>query len=490
MTLQSSGVPNLDLVLGGGVPAGDLVLVTGAAGSGKTTLALQMAFHTAARGEAACFVTTSSESPERLLTHARSYTFYDERLVGERVFLLSLFPLIREGMPAVRDALEREVREHGATLLVLDGLMTLYDLDAEPREVRRFLYELSSMLSSLGCTLLVTNSRAEADDPVRVAELTMADALLRLSQPVLSGRSHRLLQVVKVRGRKPLLGLHAARVDERGLEVFPRFESLARAAEAEIPEVRVPSGQPELDGMLSGGLPAGSVTALAGAAGTGKTLLGLQFLLEGARRGETGSLLSLRETQGEMVARARGFGLDLAPPIREGRIRFVHRLPVDLPVDALMQELDGALERERPDRFVLDGAAELLAAVAEEPRRTALVQVLAGLLRSRGITAMIPLTVPKAVGPELDPERTPLAAIAHNLVLLRHVEYAGELHRILSLLKVRDSDFDPSIRRYLITSEGMRVLAPHDTPAGLLAGIADLPSEARVKRPAGPEGAR
>jgi circadian clock protein KaiC len=490
MNSQPSGIPNLDRVLGGGVPTGDLVLVAGAAGSGKTTLALQMAFHVAARDGTACFASTTSESPERLLEHARSYEFYDESQIGSRFFLLSLVPLIHDGLQPVRSALEREVREHGATLLVLDGLTTLYDLHPQAREVRRFLYELSGMLSTLGCTLLVTSSRREVEAPAAAAELTMADVLIRLSQPVSSARSQRLLQAVKVRGRTPLLGLHGMRLDHRGVAVHPRFESLARPMDARIGDERVSSGLPELDAMLSGGLPTGSVTAVAGAVGTGKTLLGLQFLLEGARRGETGLLLTLHETERELIARARRFGMDLEAPIRAGRVVVVHHVPVDLSIDAVMQELDAALEHARPARFVLDGFGELLEPIAEEPRRRALPPLLANLLRSRGITAMIPAPVSKAAGPELDLERAPVAALAHNLVLLRHVEYQGELHRVLSLLKVRDSEFDASIRRYVITSSGLRMFAPTDTAPGLLAGIGGLPSEARIKRTPEPDGDR
>jgi circadian clock protein KaiC len=486
MRLQPTGVPQLDRVLGGGIAAGDLVLVVGAAGSGKTTMALQMAFGMAARGEVACFVSTTSESPERLLDHARSYGFYDEGAIGDRLLLLSIFPLMHEGMQPVRVALEREVRENGVRLLVLDGLMTLYDLHPEPREVRLFLFELSATLSGLGCTLLVTSSRAGPGPLPDTAEHTMADVLIQVEQPVLSARSHRVLQAVKVRGRSPLLGLHSAKLDERGLAVYPRFESLARSGDVRPPEERVGSGLEELDAMLSGGLPPASVTAVAGAVGTGKTLLCLQFLLDGARRGRTGMMLSLRETEREMVAKARSFGMDLETPIREGRIRFVHHVPVDLTVDELMNELDAALDRDPFERFALDGVSELMRHVQEESRRSALVHVLEGLVRSRGVTSMIAVQVPKWAGPELDVDRTPIAALAHNLALLRYVEHRGELHRILSLLKVRDSDFDPSIRRYVITSDGLRILESTDSPNGLLESIARLPSEARVKRSSEP----
>src|SRR5690606_18214361 len=137
--------------------------------------------------------------------------------------------------------------------------------------------------------------------------------------------------------------------------------------------------------------------------------------------------------------------------------------------------------------FVLDGIAEMLGALPDPGRRRPLLQVIADLLLSRGITALVLLGVPKLVGPELDVEQTPMAALAHNLVLLRYVECRGELHRILSILKARDSHFDPSIRRYAITEEGMRNLSATESPSGLLAGIASLPSEARVKRAAEPE---
>src|SRR5215204_5606061 len=106
MAHRPSGVPQLDRVLGGGITAGDLVLVAGSAGSGKTTLALQMAFDAAARQETVCFVSTTSESPKRLLEHARSYGFYDEAQVGTRLLLLNVFPLVQEGLQPVQEALE------------------------------------------------------------------------------------------------------------------------------------------------------------------------------------------------------------------------------------------------------------------------------------------------------------------------------------------------------------------------------------------------
>jgi KaiC/GvpD/RAD55 family RecA-like ATPase len=179
-----TGIRGLDLVLGGGVPAGDTLLVVGEAGSGKTTLALQTAFHLASEGRSTCFASTTSESPTKLLAHARTFAFFDERVVGKRISLLSIHPLVQDGLPAVREALEKEVVATGAALLVLDGLMTLYALHPDPRALRTFVYELQATLSTLGCTLLVTSSRVEPGAMHEYAEFTMADALLRLSHPL------------------------------------------------------------------------------------------------------------------------------------------------------------------------------------------------------------------------------------------------------------------------------------------------------------------
>jgi circadian clock protein KaiC len=483
-----TGIRGLDLVLGGGVPAGDTLLVVGEAGSGKTTLALQTAFHLAAEGRNTCFASTTSESPSKLLAHARTFAFFDERVVGKRISLLSIHPLIEDGLRAVREALEKEVVATGAALLVLDGLMTLYALHPEPRELRAFVYELQSMLAAFRCTLLITSSRTEPGAMHEYAEFTMADALLRLSHPLVGTRGHRTARVVKVRGRAPLPGLHTCRLDGAGLALFPRFETLERGGERRPTDDRMPSGLAGFDEMISGGFPEGSVTAVAGAVGTGKTLFGLHFLLEGVRRGERGLLVSLRETRGELVHKARRLGMDLETPLGRGDVVFHHRSPVDLPVDEAMHELDAVIEGAACRRFVLDGIQELADPVGDELRRFNLLFVLSTLVGSRGITAVVPLQVAGVVGPELDLGRTPIAALAHNVVLLRPAEYRGRLYRVLSILKARDSGFDPGIRRYAVTGEGLRVLDPAaEGEEDVLAGIAGLGSEARVKRTPRPE---
>lgn len=153
-----TGVPNLDLILGGGIPDGDLLLVTGQAGTGKTTLALQVGFHTASQGRNVLYVSTVSEPVTRLIRHIRSFAFYDESAIGKSLLIFSAYPLIEQGLDAVVRALSEAVKEHRAALLVIDDLAALRDVRPDAAAFRAFVYDLGSTLATRDSTVVMTTS--------------------------------------------------------------------------------------------------------------------------------------------------------------------------------------------------------------------------------------------------------------------------------------------------------------------------------------------
>lgn len=480
--MLETGVPNLDFVLGGGIPEGDILLAIGPAGSGKTTLALQIAFHTASRGENVLYISTASESPPRLIKHIGSFSFFDESLIGKRLFMLMLYPLVAQGIEKTMDTIIQATKDHKAKLVIVDGLMTVRDLYPQTTEMRAFMYQLGTALAALDATTIMTSLPIERPDEGTLPELTMADGILELDKQNLGTRTVRTVRVSKMRGLAPLLGQHSLRIDGSGLTVFPRIESVFQFQDIGLRPGRVPTGLPELDAMMLGGFPADSITILAGAMGTGKTLTCLQYIVEGARRGEKGLFIGFRESPRQLIGKARAFGMDLETPIKDGLVTILFRPQVDLVVDEVTWEIWHAIQRLAPNRLALDSVIELEQAVIDPQRRRGYLAVLAGMLRSAGVTSLITKEIAQVIGPELDFSDTPLAFLAENLILLRYTEFRGELLGVISIVKMRDTAFDRTIRQYSITDTGFKVLAKMESAEGVLTGIARLPSEMRRRK--------
>src|SRR5689334_16901703 len=83
-------------------------------------------------------------------------------------------------------------------------------------------------------------------------------------------------------------------------------------AGADLDTQRTPMGIPGLDVILHGGVPSSRLYLILGMPGTGKTTLALQYLMEGARRGETALFVTLSESADELRVTARSHGWDIS----------------------------------------------------------------------------------------------------------------------------------------------------------------------------------
>lgn len=283
-----TGVPGLDTVLGGGIVAGDAYLVRGAPGSGKTTLGNQLAFARAEAGGTALVATVLTETHDRMLAHLRGLRFYDPAQVGNRVRYHSLHhALVEEGLDGAVRELLGAVRDHGATLLVIDGAGFMEEGRSLTIDGARFVQELQSRAALFGCaTVLLSAGRDEAGG----GGVTQVDGLIELALERTDSRDVRWLRVAKLRRAAPHSGRHQFVLAEHGVAVSPRLEAALGdpVAASRAGWEPISTGVPGLDAMLAGGLLPGSNTMVLGTPGAGKTLLGLHFLAEGARRGEPG----------------------------------------------------------------------------------------------------------------------------------------------------------------------------------------------------------
>ncbi|HUY76755.1 MAG TPA: ATPase domain-containing protein [Ktedonobacterales bacterium] len=442
--LQLTGIPRLDDALGGGLPQGTLALIMGPPGSGKTTLANQMAFFAAAQGRSTIVFTALSEPTTKLISHLRSFSFFNADVIGDTLQFLSLQQFLSSGLEATADELIAASRATQAEFVALDGFRGVRGAEIAPQQARQFLYDIGATLSLQGTTTLIT-SEADPRDPAFFPESTTADVIIGLYYNLIGVHERRGLEVIKARGAAPLLGMHGLGIDETGIGVFPRIEARILAArrwsgespasapttgaEADQPPSSIaadqpdhagattPSGEddgdaiaeaagavaapdapaslglPEFDALLDGGLSRGTCTQLEGSMGAGKTLLALYFALAGVRAGEPTVLVSFREDAQQLTRKGDGFaiGAELRAALTSGGLALLHWEPVDLDVDMVTQRLLNVIEETGARRLIVDGVAELARTVVESSDVSRIPNYFAALLttlRARGVTSL------------------------------------------------------------------------------------------------------
>jgi len=469
----ATGVSGLDRILEGGVLEGGVYILVGAPGAGKTILANQMAFHQVQQGRKVAYITLLAESHSRMLTHLKGLSYFDPSVLSERLLYMSAFRTLEEtGLSGLLELLRREIRTHKVTLLVIDGLVQAQESASTARDFKKFIHELQSFAHLTRCTTLLLTS---AVGEVVAAEHTMVDGVIELNDEAFELRKTRELEVRKFRGSSFLRGRHSFRITDEGLVVHPRIETTVGHAPQQPPEgdPRCPFGVEGLDAMLAGGVPMFTSTMLSGTVGSGKTVLGLQFLAEGARRREKGLYFNFYESPPMLIRKAARLGLDLQSAVDEGWVHFQWQPPLELQADVMAELLFSRVRELGIQRLVFDGLEALMNSFVHPPRVTHFIAALTQELRVLGVTALFTHEAPNLVGPEVPVPLGPgVSASAENLLFVRQVELAGQLRRLICIWKARDTEFDSTLREFVISHAGVKVLAP-------MPGAGQLTGEAR-----------
>ncbi|HZC06747.1 MAG TPA: ATPase domain-containing protein [Ktedonobacterales bacterium] len=501
---HATGVPHLDEILGGGIPTNSLALIVGLPGSGKTTIASQIALNAARHGKTALILTALSESTNKLIQHLSSFSFFDASLIGGPVQFLSLQGFLSQGLQATSEAIIAEARRVKADVVLLDGFRGIRNIDVEPQPAREFLYTVGTTLGALGATTIIT-SEADPRDPTFFPESTTADVIIGLYYQLKGVRQFRGVEVIKARATTPLPGLHALTLSSDGASVYPQFEERVAAdilggdaqtqgAEAMRQPVRAaqtslrrePFNLAALDEMLRGGIPAVTSTLVIGSLGTGKTLLSLYYALAGVQTGERVVYLGMRETRSQLLQAAAPFkiGPQLAKALQPGgNLTFLETPPIKLNADILADRLMHEIDRLGAQRLIIDSVAEIERAVIRGLDSSRLDDFLAALLaalRSRGVTALFIKETDKALTSSVDLPADALSILAENVISLQQLPYEGALHRIVSVLKLRFSDHDPNLREFRIAApEGFEML---DTPSEISAALVTSSEDENMSR--------
>ena len=455
--LETTGDRRFDAILGGGIPAQSVVVVAGEPGAGKTVLTLQLLFRAAREGKTCLYVTTLSEPAIKLIRYMQFFDFFDPDLLDQRIVLADLGAAVRDSPERTMAELSSLVQRHEPNLIAIDSFKAIADLMPDSRTARSFAYELATQAATWGATTLLLGEYGP-EEVSRRAEFAVADGILQLGSQRRELTSIRDLEILKLRGMAYVSGRHFFEIDQRGFFVYPRVRTPEKTGEpASGPgHARLSTGVKGLDDLLGGGIPHLSNTVVEGPTGTGKTLLSLHFLIEGARKGEKGALFTLEETPEQLRTVAEGMGWDLRAWEKKRLLSIDYCSPVELSTDRYLQVARDHVEKGKVRRAVFDSLTSMSLGVPSERRFKELVYAMGKHMRACGVTLFTTIEAEQMHGAGAIAGGG-VSFIADNLIRLRYVERRGRLDRGISVLKARGIRHDTDVRRIDIGRGGIRI---------------------------------
>jgi circadian clock protein KaiC len=470
----ASRIDGLDTVLEGGFLAGGLYIIQGNPGTGKTILGNQICFNHAARGGRVLYLTLLAESHSRMMMHLSSLEFFNPAVIPESVYYISAFTALEQtGLQGLLTLIRKEAAQHGAQILVLDGLVAAERRASSDMEFKKFIHELQVQASMLGCTMFLLTS---GTSPHISAEHTMVDGVLELSYRLYGWYTERDVRVLKRRGADFLAGLHAFDISNAGITVYPRIEVLASRcidAPQHVPRSPIASGVEQLDQMMGGGIPGCSTTLLLGASGIGKTTLGLQYLSQCSAE-ECGVLLGFYETPAALRAKADALGLPFTRLVDQGAVEILWMPATEASIDEVCARLLYSVQRRKVRRVFIDGLEALRKLATDPPRVTRILSSLSMQLQREFATTIYTGEIEHLVSDEAEPvlrgvSTSGVSSVAENIIAMRFVESGAQLHRVVSVVKVRDAGIDGRLRLFKVTDRGLQIDGSHESAAALLA---------------------
>jgi circadian clock protein KaiC len=466
----STGIPQLDTVLGGGLPVGSLVVVSGVPGTGKTILAQQICFNTATREHKAVYYSTISEPPGKFIANLATFDFFDRKALVDKVEFINLGELLqsnaKEGLASTMDEVVRKCVEEHPVVVVVDSAKALRDFSDSQRALRSAIYKLAARIAHTDTTVIFVGEY-NADEVASAPEFSLADGILELVYEPHQPMDRRWLRVRKLRSANPLSGQHPLRISEAGISVFVRAETLDGRLQA-VAEARgrIPIGVAGLDKMSHGGLPRGGSTLVLGPSGCGKTALALRFLVQGLEDGERCLYVTFQENPAQLIRKAASFGWKLRPFLDSGQLAIFHVPEGALDLDVVASVVRERLSETPIQRMVIDSLAEMVVAARESDRFPAYARALLGTLRAAGVSVMT-TSETSSLGPMTDPVGG-LSFLYHNVILLRYIELNSEIGRAVAIFKMRNSAHEKGLWRFAITPHGLQVLDKLEGVSGLL----------------------
>ena len=471
------GIPGFDDISKGGLPKGRTTLVSGTAGSAKTVFAVQfLAAGIKESSQNGVFITFEEPAADIRRNMASlgwdiqgweaegKWAFVDASPhPGEEPITAGAYDL-----GALLSRIEHAVRKVDAKRVSMDSLGAIFSRFESAATVRGELFRIASALKAMQVTTMMTAERTqEYGDIGRFGvEEFVADDVVIMRNILEQEKRRRTIEILKFRGTTHHKGEYPFTiVPGEGIVVIP-LSSLELKQKSS--DIRVTSGNAELDKMCSGGFFRDSIILASGATGTGKTLLVTGFIAGGITNGERCLLLAFEESRGQLFRNAISWGADFEKMESEGKLKVICEYPEVMGLEDHLIKIKAAIDEFQPNRLAVDSLSALERVSTTKGFREFVIGV-TSFIKHREIAGLFTSVTPTLMGGTSITEAH-ISTITDSIILLRYVEMFGEMHRGLVVLKMRGSQHDKEIREYTIDGEGIHIGKAFRNITGILAG--------------------
>lgn len=479
MTIEKliTHIQGLDHIAVGGIPKGRTTLISGTAGSGKTVFAAQfLAAGILKAGQNGVFV-TFEENPEEIRRNMLSLNVDIEALEqqdqwafvdgspqpGEHIIETGHYDL-----GALLARIEYAIRKVNAQRVALDSLGAIFARFSDFSVVRSELFRIVSALKKMGVTAIMTAERTEEYGNIARfgVEEFVADNVIIFRNVLEGEKRRRTIEILKFRGTTHQKGEYPFTIiPHQGIVVIPLS---AIELKQKSSDVRITSGNPDLDHMCGGGFFRDSIILVSGATGTGKTLMATEFMSAGASPHERCLLFAFEESREQLVRNAIGWGVDFNQMESEGRLKVVALYPEVAGLEDHLIMMKDMIDAYRPTRVAVDSLSALERVSTTRGFREFVIG-LTSYIKHKEIGGLFTATTPTLLGGTSSTEAH-ISTITDSIILLRYVETYGEMRRGITVLKMRGSMHDKDIREFSIDGQGMHIGKPFRNISGILSG--------------------
>jgi circadian clock protein KaiC len=354
--------------------------------------------------------------------------------------------------------------------IVFDSLSEMRLLAREPLRYRRQVLALKQFFAGRKCTVLLLDDRTSEQTDLQLQSICHGVVVLERVAVEYGGARRRLI-VNKLRGLRFQEGRHDFVVRPGGIVVFPRMIAATgkRRPNREPERIVAPSGLPELDAILGGGLHYGTSTLMMGPAGTGKSTLVTQYALSLARSGKRVVCYLFEETRENFLERARGLGMDLTEELDLGRLGVEQIDPAEMSPGEFAQGVRDEVERGVA-AVVIDSLNGYLNSMPSENFLLIQMHELLTFLNMHGVLTLMTLAQHGLLGAAMS-SPVDLTYLADSVIVLRYFEAFGRVMQALAVIKKRTGGHERTIRQFHLTSHGIHVGEPLRDFEGVLTGV-------------------